>query len=37
MMKEMRRGSPLLSFLKVGDACIQGYDPEEFQKLLEGK
>ncbi|MDP2866840.1 MAG: glutaredoxin family protein [Elusimicrobiota bacterium] len=39
MMKEMRVAgcSGSFPFLKVGNACIQGYDPEEFQKLLEGK
>ncbi|OGR52770.1 MAG: NrdH-redoxin [Elusimicrobia bacterium GWA2_62_23] len=24
-------------FVKIGGACVQGYDPDEFEKLLEKK
>lgn len=24
-------------FTRIGDACVQGYDPDEFDKLLEKK
>ena len=39
MMAEMRAAgcSGTFPFLKIGDACIQGYNPEEFEKLLTKK
>lgn len=37
MMKEMRGAGCTGSFpfIKIGGACVQGYDPEEFEKLLK--
>jgi glutaredoxin len=39
MMEEMRGAGCTGSFpfLKIGSACVQGYDPEEFEKLLGSK
>ena len=39
MMAEMRAaGSPgSFPFIRIGGACVQGYDPVEFGKLLEKK
>ncbi len=37
MMEEMRGAgcSGSFPFTRIGGACVQGYDPEEFAKLLE--
>lgn len=39
MMKEMKGSGCTGSFpfTKIGSACVQGYDPGEFDKLLEQK
>lgn len=39
MMSEMRGAGCTGSFpfIKIGGACVQGYDPEEFEKLLHKK
>jgi len=39
MMEEMRGAGCTGSFpfIKIGSACVQGYDPEEFEKLLDKK
>jgi len=39
MMKEMRGAGCTGSFpfIKIGDACVQGYDPAEFEKHLQNK
>lgn len=39
MMAEMHREGCTGSFpfVKIGGACVQGYDPVEFDKLLEKK
>ena len=39
MMKEMKGSGCTGSFpfTKIGSACVQGYDPDEFEKLLEKK
>ena len=39
MMKEMKGSGCTGSFpfTRIGSACVQGYDPEEFSKLLETK
>ncbi|HAT71520.1 MAG TPA: NrdH-redoxin [Elusimicrobia bacterium] len=36
MMEEMRAAgcTGAFPFIKIGGACVQGYDPEEFRKLL---
>ncbi|MBI4351950.1 MAG: glutaredoxin family protein [Elusimicrobia bacterium] len=37
MMKEMKCAGCTGSFpfIKIGAACVQGYDPDEFEKLLK--
>jgi glutaredoxin len=39
LMAEIRAagGTGAFPFLKIGSACVQGYDPAEFDKLLEQK
>ena len=39
MMQEMRAAgcSGSFPFLKIGGTCVQGYDPEEFERLIEKK
>jgi glutaredoxin len=39
MMKEMKSSGCTGSFpfTRIGSACVQGYDPEEFRKLLGDK
>lgn len=39
IMKEMKGAgcSGSFPFTKIGGACVQGYDPDEFDKLLEKK
>ena len=39
MMKEMKASGCTGSFpfTKIGASCVQGYDPDEFDKLLEKK
>jgi len=39
MMEEMRGAgcTGAFPFIKIGDACVQGYAPDEFEKLLERK
>lgn len=39
MRKEMKEAgcSATFPFIKIGAACTQGYDPLEFEKLLEKK
>ena len=39
MMDEMRRAGCTGSFpfVKIDGTCLQGYDPQEFEKLLEKK
>ena len=39
MMEEMRAAGCTGSFpfVRIGSACVQGYDPAEFDKLLEKK
>ena len=39
MMKEMKSSGCTGSFpfTRIGSACVQGYNPEEFKKLLGGK
>jgi glutaredoxin len=39
MMKEMKASGCTGSFpfTRIGGACVQGYDPDEFEKLLGGK
>jgi glutaredoxin len=39
IMKEMKGSGCTGSFpfTRIGDACVQGYDPSEFDKLLEKK
>lgn len=36
MMAEMRSsgGTASFPFVKIGGSCLQGYNPEEFEKLL---
>lgn len=39
MLAEMKAAgcSGAFPFTRIGDACVQGYDPGEFERLLEKK
>lgn len=39
LMKEIRAsgGTGSFPFIRIGGACVQGYDPQEFEQLLKKK